>query len=97
MEKVSTYVGLDVHQRDIVVAMLRAGQDEVLEWKVSNEGRGIRRLVRKLVEVAPGEIRCAYEAGPCGYAAAAASGCGDRVSGGGAVAGSGQAGRADQD
>ncbi len=67
MEKVSTHVGLDVHKRDIVVALLRAGQDEVVEWKVPNEDRGIRRLVRKLVEVAPGEIRCAYEAGPCGY------------------------------
>ena len=30
MEKVSTYVGLDVHKRDIVVAVLRAG-----------EGRGV--------------------------------------------------------
>lgn len=31
-------------------------------------GSGIRRLVRKLVAVAPGEMVCAYEAGPCGYA-----------------------------
>lgn len=68
MEKTSTYVGLDVHQRDIVVAVLKAGEDEVLEWKVANEDRGVRRLVRKLVEVAPGEMVCAYEAGPCGYA-----------------------------
>ncbi len=67
MEKVSTHVGLDVHKRDIVVALLKAGQEEVVEWKVLNEERGIRRLVRKLIEVAPGEIRCAYEAGPCGY------------------------------
>ena len=29
MEKVSTHVGLDVHKRDIVVALLRAGQDDV--------------------------------------------------------------------
>ena len=68
MENVSTYVGLDVHKRDIVVAVLRADRGEVLEWKVSNEDRGIRRLVRKLVAVTPGEMFCAYEAGPCGYA-----------------------------
>ena len=38
MGKVCTYVGLDVHKQDIVVAIL-----------------------------SPGEIRCVYEAGPCGY------------------------------
>ena len=37
MEKASTYVGLDVHKQDVVVALLRTGQDEVLEWKVSNQ------------------------------------------------------------
>ena len=68
MEKVSTYVGLDVHKQDVVVALLRTGQDEVLEWKVLNDDRGIRRLVRKLAETAFGEVLCAYEAGPCGYA-----------------------------
>lgn len=40
MENVSTYVGLDVHKQDIVVAVLRADRDEVVEWKVANEDRG---------------------------------------------------------
>lgn len=67
MKEVTTYVGLDVHQREIVVAVLQVSGSEVLEWKVSNDARGIGRLVRKLEQVAGGRVLCAYEAGPCGY------------------------------
>ena len=67
MQEVSTYVGLDVHQREIVVSMLRGVATESVEWKVAHDSAGIRRLVRKLKQSARGEIECAYEAGPCGY------------------------------
>ena len=32
---------------------------------VANDGRQLPRLLRRLGE--QGELRCAYEAGPCGY------------------------------
>lgn len=68
MANASTWVGLDAHKKDIVVAMLVAGRAEPVEWRVANEEEAIRRLVRKLRRLAPGEVACAYEAGPCGYA-----------------------------
>jgi len=49
--------------------MRKAGQREFVEWTVANEPRAVRRLARKLVrEAKGGEVRCCYEAGPCGYA-----------------------------
>ncbi len=67
MEKVSTYVGLDVHQHEIVVSMLN-GRREAVEWTVVPDCRGVSRLVKKLKREAAGQIEGAYEAGPCGYA-----------------------------
>ena len=63
-----TYVGLDAHKKAINVAMLLPGQRGPVDWEVTNEPRAIRRLVKRLRREAPGEIRCCYEAGPCGYA-----------------------------
>lgn len=63
----STVVGLDVHKKDIVVAMLAPGAVEAVTWTVANEPRAVRRLAKKLKRQAPGAIRSAYEAGPCGY------------------------------
>src|SRR5216117_720690 len=48
--------------------MLPAGRGRVVEWQVANEPAAVRRLDRKLKREAPGEVRCCYEAGPCGYA-----------------------------
>lgn len=67
MKNHTTYVGLDVHKKDIVVAMLLAGETEPVEWKLSNEPRAIRRLAKRLRREAGDEILCVYEAGPCGY------------------------------
>lgn len=67
MEKGTTYVGMDVHKKDIVVAMLAPGAREAVTWKLVNEPRAVRRLAKKLDRQAAGEVRCAYEAGPCGY------------------------------
>lgn len=62
-----TFVGMDAHKKAINVAMLLPGQSEPVEWQLANEPAAIRRLAKKLQREAPGEVRCCYEAGPCGY------------------------------
>ena len=63
-----TYVGLDVHQEEIAVATLLGAGSEFTEFRMGGDGRGVRKLVRRLVELsAGGRVECAYEAGPCGY------------------------------
>ena len=68
MAKASTYVGLDVHKKDMAVAMYLPGSPQAVEWKVANEPRAVRRLARKLKRESVGPVACAYEAGACGYA-----------------------------
>jgi len=68
MTDVITYVGMDVHKKDIHVALVVGADRTMVTWPVANQPDAIRRLVRKLERVAPGRIRCCYEAGPCGYA-----------------------------
>lgn len=62
-----TYVGMDAHKKAINVAMLLPDKDGPVEWQVANEPAAIRRLAKKLEREGSGEIRCCYEAGPCGY------------------------------
>ena len=69
MGKATTYVGMDVHQKDIAVAMLVPGSLRAVEWTVVNEGRAVKRLARRLKREAAGKVvESVYEAGPCGYA-----------------------------
>jgi len=63
-----TFVGMDVHRRDIAVAMLVAGRRDAVEWRVANEPTAVRRLGRRLQREAGSPVHCVYEAGPCGYA-----------------------------
>jgi len=64
-----TWVGLDAHKKAINVAVLVAQERQPQEWIVENKPAALRRLVKKLVREADGrEVRCCYEAGPCGYA-----------------------------
>jgi hypothetical protein len=64
-----TWVGLDAHKKAINVAVLVAHERQPQEWIVENKPAALRRLVKKLVREADGgEVRCCYEAGPCGYA-----------------------------
>jgi len=63
----NTHVGLDVHKKQITVALLRPGEQQPVEWQVVNEPRAIRRLARRIEREAVGEVTCVYEAGPCGY------------------------------
>lgn len=64
-----TWVGLDAHKKAVNVAALLGRERQPQEWNVENKPAAIRRLVKKLVREADGgEVRCCYEAGPCGYA-----------------------------
>jgi len=69
MRKDITWVGLDAHKKAINVAVLVGHERPPQEWVVENKPAAIRRLVKKLVRDGEGgEVRCCYEAGPCGYA-----------------------------
>ena len=63
-----TYVGLDVHQAGIVVAVAEGGvRGEVREYgRIANSPATLDRLARKLGREGV-ELRFCYEAGPCGY------------------------------
>lgn len=67
MDENITWVGMDTHKQTIVVAAQIPGKQELLQWTVVNEAQAVRRFARKLLRLAPGEVRCCYEAGPCGF------------------------------
>lgn len=60
----TTYVGLDVHKRMIVVSLVVASTGEVREWQEANDATVARRLARRLQREAGGPVACCYEAGP---------------------------------
>lgn len=62
-----TWVGIDAHKKRLQFAALEEG-GELREWEIANDPKTIRRIARKLIRQAPGEVRCCYEAGPLGYA-----------------------------
>ena len=65
----SIFVGMDVHKAAINVAVVRFGAREPeAEWQLANEPRATKRLIKRLKAMTAGEVRAAYEAGPCGYA-----------------------------
>jgi transposase len=69
MKKGITIVGLDAHKASTNVAVLLAGAERPVEWHVSTERGSIRKMVKKVLALAPGaKVRFCYEAGPCGYA-----------------------------
>ena len=64
-----TFVGLDAHARNINVAVILPESGEVdAQWQITHDERSLRRLAKKLLTMAPGEVQVVYEAGPCGYA-----------------------------
>ena len=64
-----TYVALDDHKRKHQVAVLLPGmdRDDAITWRIENTRAGIRKMVRKVLKMAPGDVRFCYEAGPNGY------------------------------
>lgn len=71
MQKVITYVGLDVHKDSIVVSLaeagLRGGLREVREYgKIPNTPAALKAMATKLA-AGGNDLRFCYEAGPCGY------------------------------
>lgn len=81
MGKPITYVGLDVHKETIAVALAETGKlGEVREHgTIANTPAALGMLAAKLAR-GGAELRCCYEAGPCGYGiqrqlAAAGHGC----------------------
>jgi transposase len=68
MREPTTFVGMDVHKREIAVAMLVVDNPGPVELRVENEPTAIRRLARRLQREGGGAVHCVYEAGPCGYA-----------------------------
>jgi len=68
MREASTFVGLDVHKKDIAVAVLMPGSGTPLDWRVAHEPTAVRRLARRLQREGGPQVHCVYEAGPCGYA-----------------------------
>jgi transposase len=59
---------MDAHKNSIKLALLQPEPAAVVEWTEDTTPEAIRRLARKLQRLAPGEVRCCYEAGPTGYA-----------------------------
>lgn len=68
MEQIVKYVGLDVHKDSITIAIADQGREgEVRVYgKIANEFDQIDKVMRKLISQ-NGQLRCVYEAGPCGY------------------------------
>jgi hypothetical protein len=61
------WVGMDTDAKKNQIALYRSWDKELAaEWEVGMDGKGIRRLIERL-QREDGEIRCVYEAGPCGY------------------------------
>lgn len=68
MKDAITFVGLDAHKLENQVALLAPGESKATEWDCANERTAVRRMVRRVLREAVGEVRFCYEAGPCGYA-----------------------------
>jgi transposase len=58
---------MDTDAKKNEVSVYRGWDSEpAAEWEAGMDGKGIRQLIGRLKREA-GEVRCVYEAGPCGY------------------------------
>jgi transposase len=61
------WVGMDTDAKRNQITLYRGWDDEpAAEWEAGMDARGIKRLIERLKRE-DGEVRCVYEAGPCGY------------------------------
>ena len=51
-----TFVGMDAHKVAIKQAVLLPERREPVEWQLANEKAAVRRMVRKVQRLAPGEV-----------------------------------------
>ena len=63
----TTFVGLDVHKNEHVVAIYAPGAQEPEVFSVSNRPEQIRKLAQRLLAKAPGPVVACYEAGVLGF------------------------------
>ena len=63
------YIGLNIHEETIAVAVARAGRDAPQSWgEIANRPKAIAKLAARLHQEFAGEVLLfCYEAGPCGY------------------------------
>ena len=68
MKKTIKYVGMDVHKDSITIAIADDGRDGEVRFygKIVHNLNQIDKVMRKLISQ-NSELRCVYEAGPCGY------------------------------
>jgi len=68
MEKILKYVGLDVHKNSISIAIADEGRDSEVKFygRIDNSMEQLDKIIRKLISQGA-DVRCVYEAGPCGY------------------------------
>ena len=67
MSEATTYVGMDVHKKDIAVCLLSVGGEVCEEWTVAHTKPSVKRLIRRLRRAGGSDVECGYESGPCGY------------------------------
>jgi transposase len=61
------WVGMDTDAKKNHVALYRGWEKEpAAEWEAGMDAQGIKKLIERLKRE-QGEVRCVYEAGPCGY------------------------------
>lgn len=61
----ASHLAFDVHAATIALGLLDAGAERPEVWEIANDPAAIRKTVQRLKKGR--ELRCCYEAGPCGY------------------------------
>jgi len=62
-----TSVALDSHKKEHSVAVIYPDTGELVQWTVRNTQKDVAKMVKKIKQQAPGEVRFCYEAGVCGF------------------------------